>query len=41
MKQIFTKCRILLCYTHAFCVVQVNVKPEVLEVQTELARSVH
>ena len=27
--------------TNRFCVVQENIKPEVLEVQTELARSVH
>ena len=31
------------CYAHTnwFCVVQENIKPEVLKVQTELARSVH
>ena len=28
-------------HTNRFCVVQENIKPEVLEVQTELARSVH
>ena len=28
-------------HTNRFCVVQENIKPEVLEVQAELARSVH
>ena len=28
-------------HTNRFCVVQENIKPEVLKVQTELARSVH
>ena len=28
-------------HTNRFCVVQENIKPEVLEVQTELARFVH
>ena len=28
-------------HTNRFCVVQENMKPDVLEVQTELARSVH
>ena len=28
-------------HTNRFCVAQENIKPEVLEVQTELARSVH
>ena len=28
-------------HTNRFCVVQENIKPEVLEVQTEFARSVH
>ena len=28
-------------HTNRICVVQENIKPEVLKVQTELARSVH
>ena len=28
-------------HTNRFCVVQENIKPKVLRVQTELARSVH
>ena len=28
-------------HTNRFCVVQENIKPEILKVQTELARSVH
>ena len=32
-----------LCYAHTnrFCIVQENIKTEVLKVQTELARSIH
>ena len=34
--------KVPLCYAHTnqFCVVQENIKPEALKVQTELARSV-
>ena len=28
-------------HTNRFCVVQENIKPEVLEIQTELARFLH
>ena len=38
LKRVYTE---FYAHTNRFCVVQVNIKPEVLKVQTELARSVH